>query len=145
VQRELLSKYSSPNLRVYAVWFNMYPGDARSKWPASLLTDGRVIHRWDEGKVVGRWYGARTDSMRARLTPESAWEGEILWDSYQLYGADSVWTDEPTGLIHWGRTIVAGRQTLGADFEELFTPGPQPRDAAFFAPPWTIHVSAPLR
>jgi len=23
-------------------------------------------------------------------------------------------------LIHWGRTIVAGRETLKADFEKLF-------------------------
>jgi hypothetical protein len=29
--------------------------------------------------------------------------------------------DGPTSLIHWGRTIVAGRDTLKADFETLFS------------------------
>jgi hypothetical protein len=125
VQRELLSRYSNPDIRVYAVWFNMYPGDDRSKWPPSLLSDRRVVHKWDENKAVGRWYGDRTGSMRAYLTPESAWNGEILWDSYLLYGPDSIWADQPTGLIHWGRTIVAGRETLRQDFERLFAARPR--------------------
>jgi hypothetical protein len=120
VQKELLAKYPTADMRVYAVWFNMYPGDARSKWPPSLLTDARVTHRWDERKLAGRWYGERAASMRSQLTPESKWEGEILWDSYLLYGADAKWDDAPTDLIHWGRSIVAGRETLRQDLDRLF-------------------------
>jgi hypothetical protein len=30
------------------------------------------------------------------------------------------WDDAPTGLIHWGRTIVAGREPLKEDFEKPF-------------------------
>ncbi len=121
VQTELLKKYPNANLRVYAVWFNMMPADSRSKWPAALLTDSRVIHRWDEGKVVGRWFAPRTSGMKPLLAPSSAWgDGEILWDAYLLYGADARWDDAPTGLINWGRTIVAGRETLKDDFDQLF-------------------------
>jgi hypothetical protein len=120
VQTELLAKYPKADLRVYAVWFNMFPGDARSKWPPSLLTDRRVIHRWDEGKLVGTWYGGHTNEIRAQLSPESSWKGDILWDAYLFYGADAKWEDGPTSLIHWGRTIVAGRETLREDFERLF-------------------------
>ena len=29
-------------LRVYAVWFNMYPGDEREHWRTDLLIDARV-------------------------------------------------------------------------------------------------------
>jgi len=53
-----LAKNPSAKLRVYAVWFNMYRGDERSKWPSDLLTDPRVVHFWDEQKVDGtdsRW------------------------------------------------------------------------------------------
>jgi hypothetical protein len=38
----LLSVNPKAPLRVYAVWFNMYPGDARERWRADRLTDPRV-------------------------------------------------------------------------------------------------------
>jgi hypothetical protein len=120
VQTQILAKYPKADVRVYAIWFDMFPGDARSKWPPELLTDLRVVHRWDEGKTVGRWYGQHTSVMQAQRTPESKWTGEILWDAYLLYGADARWDDVPTGLIHWGRTIVAARETLRTDAERLF-------------------------
>jgi hypothetical protein len=119
VQTELLSKYPKADLRVYAIWFNMYPGDARSKWPPSLLADSRVIHRWDEGKLVGAWYGRHTNEMRGQLAAGSSWKGDILWDAYLFYGADAKWDEAPRPLIHWGRTIVAARETLRQDFERL--------------------------
>ena len=120
MQTQILTKYPGANLRVYAIWFNMFPGDARSKWPPDLLIDPRVTHRWDEAKTVGRWYGQQTSHMQRQLTPDSSWNGEILWDSYVLYGSDARWDDVPTGVIHWGRTIVAARDTLRADAEKLF-------------------------
>ena len=125
MQNELLAKYPKANVRAYAVWFNMFPGDARSKWPPNLLTDARVIHRWDEPKAVGLWYAPHTASIHGELAPGSQWrDGAILWDAYLLYGPDAKWTDAPTtGLIHWGRTIVAGRDTLKDDFAKLFATG----------------------
>ena len=121
VQSELLQKYPRANLRVYAVWFSMMPADSRAKWPANLLTDSRALHRWDEPKAIGAWFAPRTDGMTPQLSPGSAWgNGPILWDAYLLYGADSRWEEAPTRLIRWGRTIVAGRNTLRADFEQLF-------------------------
>ena len=122
VQTELLAKYPKADLRVYAIWFNMFPGDARSKWPPSLLTDRRVTHRWDEGKLVGMWYGGHTNKIRGQLSPGASWNGDILWDAYLFYGAEARWDDALTKLIHWGRTIVAGRDTLRQDFERLFGP-----------------------
>ena len=44
----------------------------------------------------------------------------MLWDAFLLYGPNARWDEAPTDLIHWGRTIVAGRETLKADFEQLF-------------------------
>lgn len=121
VQSHILEHYPKANLRVYAVWFNMFPGDARAKWPATLLTDPRVTHRWDEAKIVGTWYGRHKDVMRSRLTEDSnGTGGDVLWDSYLLYDATARWDDMPTGLNHWGRTIVAGRETLRADADRLF-------------------------
>src|SRR5438445_166657 len=99
----------------------MFPGDARSKWPPGLLTDPRVVHRWDEAKLAGRWFSEHSAEMKPRLTSDSSGiGGEILWDSYLLYATDARWDREPTGLIHWGRTIVAARETLKRDVADLF-------------------------
>jgi hypothetical protein len=105
VQSEILAKHASANLKVYAIWFNMYPGDARSKWPAALLTDARVLHFWDEQRVVGTWFGKHPDYT-------SLSQGRVLWDAFLLYGAEARWEDTPTPLISAGRTIVAKREEL---------------------------------
>ncbi len=106
----------------------MYPADARSKWRGDLVTDPRVTHRWDEAKVVGTWFGARKSMLEPRLSPDSQGTGgEILWDSYLLYSEAARWDDMPRGLIRWGRTIVAGRETLRQDVEQLFGQLPRSR------------------
>src|SRR3989442_8262605 len=98
----------------------MMAADSRTKWPPTLLTDSRVTHRWDEPKALGRWFAPQTSAMQPQLSRGSDWSGgDILWDAYLLYGADAKWNTAPTGLIHWGRTIVAGREILRQDFERL--------------------------
>ncbi len=83
----------------------MYPGDEKSKWPDSLLTDTRVIHFWDEQKVVGTWFGKHPDYSGLS-------KGQVLWDAFLLYGSESRWDDKPSHLISTGRTIVAKREEL---------------------------------
>jgi len=83
----------------------MYRGDARSAWPASLLTDPRVVHFWDEQKVVGTWFGKQPDYTGLS-------NGSVLWDAFLLYGAEARWDDKPSHLISTGRTIVAKREEL---------------------------------
>ncbi|MCI0353068.1 MAG: hypothetical protein L0Z53_26915 [Acidobacteriales bacterium] len=83
----------------------MYRGDERSKWPSDLLTDPRVVHFWDEQKVVGTWFGQHPDYT-------SLSNGQALWDAFLLYGAESNWGDKPSHLISTGRTIVAKREEL---------------------------------
>ena len=122
VQDQILTHYPDANLRVYAIWFNMFPGDARSKWRPDILTDARVIHRWDNRRLVGRWCAERALSLQSKLTAESNWNGEILWDAYVLYSPKAGWDDAPNGVIHLGRTIVAARETLRIDAERLFKP-----------------------
>ena len=121
VQLQLLDEFPRANLSVYAVWFNMMPADSRARWAPSLLTDARVIHLWDEPKTVSRWYAPHTPSLRTELSEGSEWSGgDVLWDAYFLYAADATWDDTPTGLIRWGRTIIAGRDALKHDVEKLF-------------------------
>ena len=78
MQNELLAKYAKANLRAYVIWFNMYPGDERSKWPPNLLTDVRVIHRWDEPKAVGLWY-APTSRRNCREAIDERHPSSVPW------------------------------------------------------------------
>jgi len=81
VQQDLLERNSDPALRVYAVWFNMYPGDARGKWPAELLTDHRVVHYWDERRLLGVQLLLNLPTFLDRQAPGTRPpEADALWD-----------------------------------------------------------------
>lgn len=111
VQNNLLEENPDADLRVYAVWFNMYPGDHRSQWPRELLDDPRVIHFWDEGKLLGRFYARQLGV-----------EG-ILWDAYVLYDGKATWADTPSAHVGWGRTVIGARRKLEREIRPLLRQG----------------------
>ena len=39
-----------------AIWFAMIDGDEKDAFKPRLLDDPRVVHLWDEDKVIGRWF-----------------------------------------------------------------------------------------
>ena len=120
MQEELLNAHKDQNLKIYAVWFSMYPGDLRERWPSAALPDRRVLHYWDEEKEVGEWYAARMGEMREQLAPDSKGvEPPILWDAYLVYGPEARWDDAPTGLRRWGRTVLHTKEALRQAVEAL--------------------------
>jgi hypothetical protein len=112
IQEYILKRNPKLDIRVYSVWYEMYPGDSPDDFPAArkLLPDRRVHHYWDQPKDVGRWF--------QKAIP-SDYKEEIQWDAFYLYGADSVWNDEPTSLLTWGRTILKDRKKLSDKIGEL--------------------------
>jgi len=109
----VLAQHPNADLRVYAIWFSMFGSEQREHWPSDALTDPRVVHFWDEEKVVGRWYMQRLAGIQEQRAPKtSGATGPVLWDAYLLYGAESVWEETPTGLRSWGRTILRTQDTL---------------------------------
>jgi hypothetical protein len=109
----MLGERKDQDLKVYAVWFVMYPGDSRERWPAEALPDRRVLHYWDDVEAVGRWYADRMDGMMDLLAPDSKGvEPPVLWDAYLVYGPEAQWNDVPTGLRRWGRTILHRKEYL---------------------------------
>ncbi len=103
VQTELLVRYPKAEVQVYAIWYNMYPGDDRSKWDRTLIRDSRVTCLWDENKIVGRW-----------LVEHSVvhYTEEILWDAYLLFGPEAEWDAIPAPLIGWGSPVYYRGQKL---------------------------------
>ena len=117
---ELLQKHRDAPLKVYAVWFNMMWSDSRAKWPHDLLTDPRVVHFWDEGKVVGRWY--ETSVTRQG----KAGSDRVEWDAYFLYGPQASWQQELPELLSWGHPIVSTNDRFREDLLRLFQAAKQP-------------------
>jgi hypothetical protein len=100
VQSNILERYPSAELQVYAIWLPMLPTDARSEWHEGLLSDPRVRHFWDEERVAGRWFAEAN-------TGDIGYAG-IVWDAYLLFGPDAAWEREPRPLVGAG-TPVTGK------------------------------------
>ena len=124
----MLDKHKDADVRVYAIWFSMFGSETRDDWRADLLTDKRVIHWWDEGKTVGRWYMPRIEEMRDTMSRQSAgFAGNVLWDAYLVYGPEAQWQDAPTGLRRWGRTILRTQDGLREAFTAVVNSDKAPR------------------
>lgn len=104
----ILHKYPSSSVRVYAVWFNMLAGDSRNLVDRRVLDDPRVTNYYDPNRVVGSWFAQHVDHG-----------GGITWDAYYLYGTDAKWQDEPGPLVSFGGTVIGSSADLGAAFRGL--------------------------
>jgi hypothetical protein len=113
VQNDLLEKYPTAELRVYVVWFSMIPTDARGawRWTGNVITDSRVVHFWDDQKVIGRWFAQQG-------TPAEIDAG-IVWDAYVLYGPGAEWNAKPEPLVDWGATVLDDYEMLESNLVPL--------------------------
>jgi hypothetical protein len=112
VQENLLEKYPSAKLRVYAIWTNKYLLASRDRWDGGGLADPRVVHLWDERDLSGDWFVENLPSFRG---------GD--WDSYLLFGPDAEWTTLPPQLLSSGSTVIGRRDELARSVRTLmFTP-----------------------
>ena len=109
MQQEILEPNPDADIVVYAIWFNMLLTDSRSRWDASLITDDRVIHFWDQPKETGRYYAQQG------LYPF----GSVAWDIFFLYGPDASWEENPEPLISSGFTIIVQKDKLIKDITPL--------------------------
>jgi hypothetical protein len=106
-------------VRVFAVWFRMYPGDEESRWPRTILTDARVEHRWDEPKMAGRWFFEHLRDLRPARAVSGRFPQRVdaMWDTWMLFDRKATWKDRPDGLVSWGYPIMATRGQLQEDLE----------------------------
>lgn len=119
-QQELLERNPTAELRIYAVWFNMYPGDARSKWPAAILTDPRVTHYWDEQRALGEYYLGQLPAIvdrRASATLQPA--ADAMWDAFFLHGPGQRWAEPLPSPLLWGYPIMVTRDQLLGELRGL--------------------------
>lgn len=91
----------------------MYPGDARSKWPPSVLTDPRVVHYWDDERIVGKQYLAHLAAMMSQRAPETMPPAaDAMWDAFYVYPRGSRWKEPVPVPVSWGYPIMVTREQL---------------------------------
>src|SRR5262245_22853353 len=91
----------------------MYPGDARSKWPESLLVDPRVLHYWDEERVAGQRYMAYLPAMLERRAPGTLPPAaDVMWDAFFVYPRGDRWQEPVPSPAAWGYPIMVTRDHL---------------------------------
>ena len=100
-QDDLLGKNPSLKIRVYAVWFDVLPGDARERWDPTLLTDPRATQYWDADGISGKWFASNVTGKRG-----------FAWDAYFLYAPGSRWGKVPTGLLTFSSPVISGRSVI---------------------------------
>jgi len=105
---------------VYAIWFNMYPGDSRQRWPDALLTDARVRHYWDESRGIGQLYLKLLPALWPKRSAETVVpEADALWDAYMLYRPDAQWGDQHPEVVAWGYPILRTSETLVQELDRI--------------------------
>lgn len=102
MQREILEKYGTSSLRVYAVWLPFLAGTQQAADVSErVLPDTRVVHYWDGAAATSEWFAENVEHSAAPA-----------WDVYYLYGPDAAWTDVPGRLISSGGTIIGRSSEL---------------------------------
>jgi len=108
VRSNILERYPTSSVRVYAVWFDMMPADSRNTVDRRVLNDPRVTNFYDPSRVVGQWFASHGDQGRG-----------IVWDAYFLYGPGASWDAEPAPLVSSGGTVIDSSGDLAAAFQGL--------------------------
>jgi hypothetical protein len=97
---------------VYTIWLPMLPGDSRADARDRSLADPRVINLWDPQRLSGRWLADhRTGSLEE--------PGRVVWDAFLGFDPSARWTQDLTGLVTAGSTIIGNTGNLERDFVPL--------------------------
>jgi hypothetical protein len=112
VREHILDQERSKDLRIYAVWLNQRPTDARDEIDESILDDARVTQFWDEEGITGRYF-AEEDLGGLGYSG-------FVYDVYYVFGGDAAWADEPAPLAASGAPVLYdGEKLLAALHAQL--------------------------
>ena len=112
MRENILDKELSQDLRIYAVWLNQRPTDARDQIDQSILADPRVTQYWDGEGITGTYF-AETDLGGLGFSG-------FVYDVYYVFGPDAAWADKPAPLAASGGPVLYnGEELLAALRKQL--------------------------
>jgi hypothetical protein len=113
VQQNVLERYPTAPIHVYAIWTDKRFFDSRDQWDAAGLVDRRVTHLWDGDDIAGDWLVHHDPDFRG---------GD--WDAYALFGPTALWTSSsPPRPASSGSTVIGSSDALASAIGPLLTPG----------------------
>lgn len=116
----MLAKHPRERIKVHAVWYRIYPNDARQRWRADLLPDTRVRHWWDEFRMAGRQMPNELLAFDAQRSAGSRpFDDDVLWDAFVVFDPDAQWEGMMPRPRAWGHTILSARAALAAAVSAL--------------------------
>jgi hypothetical protein len=104
VRSKILDAVDSPELRVYAIWLNQRPTDARDQIDESTLADPRVTQYWDGEGVTGRYFA---DADVAGM----GYAG-FVYDVYYVFGPKAAWGQHPEPVAAAGGPVLYDGEKL---------------------------------
>ena len=115
VQRYVLDRIASPDLKVYVVWEQVSPRDSeQASYAAShFVSDSRVQQFWSGSRFTGHSF--------AKLFGK---EGQPVSNSFLIFGGDKKWTDAPPAPDQFritprnGSEVPADRRMNGVKLAE---------------------------
>ena len=73
--------------------------------------DSRFIHYWDGSDAVGRYF--RQHLILDYTKSGAFWDGgEVVWDTFVMFGEQGKWSEAKGHLKGWGRTIMNNFEKL---------------------------------
>jgi hypothetical protein len=104
VQKNILGRYPSADIRVLVVWIPIFPADANPRI-AKLLVDHRATHYWDvEGKI-----GLSLRKLGLAVGRQLGYGGTAAWDIFLVYRPDAEWGELPAAV---GSPVVSDNGAL---------------------------------
>lgn len=115
VQRYVLDRIASPDLKVYVVWEPVVRADSeQASYVASrLVSDPRVQQFWSGSRFTGHSFGSLAGK-----------DIKQIWDSFLIFGDDTKWTDATPVPDHFriapqsGWEVQADRRMNGTKLAE---------------------------
>ncbi len=108
MQENILEKYPSAKLRVYAFWYPVLSSDSKQAWldnDQDVITDPRVVNLWSDRQIAAGWLGESGVNYSMAMT----------YDAYYVYGPKAAWMPKaanPSPAVDSGSTIIARRDEL---------------------------------
>lgn len=110
MQDEIVERWKTEDLRIYAVWLP-FLGGTRDAIDGTLLADPRVRHYWDGDAVSSAYFG---ETLPGNFG--------TFWDGFAVYGPDARWGDEPGPLATSGVTVIGESAVLGDAIRSFLGP-----------------------
>ncbi len=124
VQEQILQSQSDLDLPVYLIWMPVLREHTEEEIAGAMpklfkkFHDPRFIHYWDGSNAVGQYF--RQHLISDYTKSGAFWDGgEVVWDTFVIFGDQAQWSGAKEDLKGWGRTIMSAFEQLKNHIKDI--------------------------